>query len=96
MSLIAICAAWIGKDRNFTSQDSDLHRVAATYWRLCRIPRFEAALMARLAYDDPNCSNLDWSGRGAYGAKLLGRILQDGLSGQSLLLKLNTYEGRLL
>jgi hypothetical protein len=27
---------------------------------------------------------------------LSGRILQDGLSGQSLLLKLNTYEGRLL
>ncbi len=28
--LIAICAAWIGKDRQFTSQDSDAHRVAAT------------------------------------------------------------------
>jgi hypothetical protein len=49
-----------------------LHRLAATYWRLRRIPRFEAALMAWLAYENPSYSDLDWSGPGGVWCHVIG------------------------
>jgi hypothetical protein len=103
-----------------------IERLAATYWRLRRIPRFEAALMAwrehHLFHWDndrtpgrspkylplpgeeaaPEEEFLDkhtalrWSGRDPYQLKALGRLLEDELAGDSALLKLNTYEARLL
>ena len=98
-----------------------IERLAATYWRLRRIPRFEAALMAwREHYDfhrdsgrrpdmffphqlplpgeeaSPEEKFLDghtalrWSGRDPYQLKALGRLLEHALSGNAVLLKLNT------
>jgi hypothetical protein len=103
-----------------------IERLAATYWRLRRIPRFEAALMAwrehndfhrdadrtpdRLSYTLPlpgeeaapkeefldRHTALRWPGRDPYQLKVLGRLLEDALTGNGVLLKLNTYEARLL
>jgi hypothetical protein len=103
-----------------------IERLAATYWRLRRIPRFEAALMAWREHHDfhwdanrtpgltpdklplpeddaaPEDEFLDrqtalrWSGRDPYELKMLGRLIEDALSGNAVLLKLNTYEARLL
>jgi hypothetical protein len=103
-----------------------VERLAATYWRLRRIPRFEAALMAwhehnEFHYDAnrtpgltphklplpeeeaaPEDEFLDrqtalrWSGRDPYQLKALGRLIEHALAGNGLLLKLNTYEARLL
>jgi hypothetical protein len=103
-----------------------IERLAATYWRLRRIPRFEAALMAWREHRDfyydndrtpgrsPNYlplpgeeaspeeefldkhTALRWSGRDPYQLKALGRLLEDALTGDGMLLKLNTYEARLL
>jgi hypothetical protein len=103
-----------------------IERLAATYWRLRRIPRFEAALMAwrehnnfhwdadrtpdRLSYRLPlpgeeaapkeefldQHTALRWSGRDPYELKALGRLLEHALAGDGVLLKLNTYEARLL
>ena len=103
-----------------------IERLAATYWRLRRIPRFEAALMAwhehrdfhrdndrtpgRFSYELPlpgeeaapedefldQHTALRWSGRDPYQLKVLGRLLEDALTGNSVLLRLNTYEARLL
>ena len=104
-----------------------VERLAATYWRLRRIPRFEAALMAWREHDDfyydnsrtPGISSprrlplpgeqpspkeefldqhtaLRWSGRDPYQLKALGRLLEHALTGDGVLLKLNTYEARLL
>src|SRR6516164_9891783 len=39
---------------------------------------------------------LRWSGRDPYQLKVLGRLLEDALTGNSVLLRLNTYEARLL
>jgi hypothetical protein len=103
-----------------------IERLAATYWRLRRIPRFEAALMAWREHHDfrwdadrtpglnpsklplpgeepaPEEEFLDqhtalrWSGRDPYHLKALGRLLEHALSGNAVLLRLNTYEARLL
>ena len=103
-----------------------IERLAATYWRLRRIPRFEAALMAwrehndfhedadrtpdRLSYTLPlpgeeaapkeafldSHTALRWSGRDPYQLKALGRLLEHALTGNGVLLRLNTYEARLL
>jgi hypothetical protein len=103
-----------------------IERLAATYWRLRRIPRFEAALMAWREHHDFHYDNdrtpgmfpshlplpgeeaspeeefldqhtaLRWSGRDPYQLKALGRLLEHALSGNAVLLKLNTYEARLL
>jgi len=103
-----------------------IERLAATYWRLRRIPRFEAALMAWREHNDfhrdadrtpyspsytlplpgeeaaPKEEFLDrhtalrWPGRDPYQLKVLGRLLEDALTGNAVLLKLNTYEARLL
>jgi hypothetical protein len=103
-----------------------IERLAATYWRLRRIPRFEAALMAWREHHDFHWDNdrtpgqspsylplpgeeaspeegfLDrhtasrWSGRDPYQLKALGRLLEHALTGNAVLLRLNTYEARLL
>jgi hypothetical protein len=103
-----------------------IERLAATYWRLRRIPRFEAALMAWREHNDFHRDNdrrpgmfaynlplpggeaspeeefldkhtaLRWSGRDPYQLKALGRLLEHALTGDGVLLKLNTYEARLL
>ena len=103
-----------------------VERLAATYWRLRRIPRFEAALMAwrehidfngdnnRTPHSGPWCLPLPgeeaspeeefldqhiasrWSGRDPYQLKALGRLLEQTLTGNGVLLRLNTYEARLL
>ena len=103
-----------------------IERLAATYWRLRRIPRFEAALMAWREHKDfhrdadrtpdwlsytlplpgeeaaPKEEFLDqhtalrWSGRDPYELKALGRLLKHALAGNAVLLRLNTYEARLL
>jgi hypothetical protein len=39
---------------------------------------------------------LRWSGRDPYQLKALGRLLEHALTGDGVLLKLNTYEARLL
>src|SRR5262245_32419730 len=99
-------------------------RLAATHWRLCRIPRFEAALMAWREHNDfhsdadrtpdwlsyrlplpgeeaaPKEEFLDrhtalrWPGRDPYQLKVLGCLLEDALTGNAVLLKLNTYEAK--
>src|SRR5262249_12206884 len=96
-------------------------RLAATYWRFRRIPRFEAALMAWREHCDFHGDNgrtpgmfsyhlplpgeeaspeeefldrhtsLRWSGRDPYQLKVLGRLLDHALTGDGVLLKLNTY-----
>ena len=101
-------------------------RLAATFWRLRRIPRFEAALMAWLEHnrfhrDKNRCAGISahdlplpgekkssteelldghtaarWLERDPYQLKVLGRLLEDALTGNGVLLKLNTYEARLL
>jgi hypothetical protein len=103
-----------------------VQRLAATYWRLRRIPRFEAALMPWREHHDfrrddgfasglspdylrlpgkeasPQDEALDrhtasrWSGRDPYQLKVLGRLLEHALTGNAVLLRLNTYEARLL
>ena len=103
-----------------------IERLAATYWRLRRIPRFEAALMAWREHNDFNGDNnrspysgpqylplpgeeaspkdefldkhtaLRWSGRDPYQLKALGRLLEHLLTRDAVLLRLNTYEARLL
>ena len=94
-----------------------IERLAATYWRLRRIPRFEATLMAWLEhsvfYNDVYYENIErrgcaseelvdkqtaarWLGREPDQLKVLGRVLRDALTGNGVLLKLNTYEARLL
>jgi hypothetical protein len=103
-----------------------IERLASTYWRLRRIPRFEAALMAwhehyyfyrdnrRIPGISPSELPLPgeeaspkeelfdkhtssrWSGRDPYQLKALGRLLEHALTRNAVLLRLNTYEGRLL
>lgn len=103
-----------------------VERLAATYWRLRRIPRFEAALLAWREHQDfdmdadrtPDMfayklplpgeeaapkeeflnehTALRWCGRDPYQLKALGRLIQHVLSGNAVLLRLNTYEARLL
>jgi hypothetical protein len=103
-----------------------VERLAATYWRLRRIPQFEAALMAWHEHKHFHGDNdrtpgkypwslplpgeeaspeeefldqhtaLRWSGRDPYQLKALGRLLDNALTGNAVLLKLNTYEARLL
>jgi hypothetical protein len=103
-----------------------IERLASTYWRLRRIPRFEAALMAwhehyyfyrdsrRIPGISPSELPLPgeeaspkeelfdkhtasrWSGRDPYQLKALGRLLEHALTGNGVLLRLNTYEARLL
>ena len=41
-------------------------------------------------------TSLRWSGRDPYQLKALGRLLEHALSGNAVLLRLNTYEARLL
>ena len=41
-------------------------------------------------------TSLRWSGRDPYQLKVLGRLLDHALTGDGVLLKLNTYEARLL
>jgi hypothetical protein len=103
-----------------------VERLAATFWRLRRIPRFEAAILAWLEHEDFHSDNkrspgmfhydlrlpgeeassteemLDkhtaarWLGRDPYQLKVLGRMLEDALTRDGPLLKLNTYEARLI
>ena len=103
-----------------------VERLVATYWRLRRIPRFEAALMAwreHISFHlDKNRhpgmlpqqlplpgqegspeeqflnrhTALQWSGRDPYALKALGRLLEHALADGGVLLKLTTYEARLL
>jgi hypothetical protein len=103
-----------------------VERLVTTYWRLRRIPRFEAALMAWREHREfhwdadrkpgmfpdhlplpgeeasPKEEFLDkhtasrWSGRDPYQLKALGRLVQHALTGNAVLLRLNTYEARLL
>jgi hypothetical protein len=100
-----------------------VERLAATFWRLRRIPRFEAILMAWFendalyqdAYSQEN-ENLythdraashareradkqtaaRWSVRNPDEVNVWGRVLRDALTRDGMLLKLNSYEGRLL
>jgi hypothetical protein len=93
-----------------------IERLASTYWRLRRIPRFEATLMAwlehRVFYDDADWTRgresaasekladeqtaARWLGRNADEVKVCGRVLKEALTEKGILLKLNTYETRLL
>jgi hypothetical protein len=91
-----------------------IKRLTATCWRLRRIPRFEATLMAWLenrAFYEEACypsyekiaediadekTATRWIAREPYELGVLGRVLQNGLTDSAVLLKLNTYETRLL
>ena len=87
-----------------------VERLAATFWRLRRIPRFEAILLAML---ENRAFYVDWPKVASTAReqadkktaarwlgdpdqiKVWGSVLHDALSQRGVLLKLNTYETRL-